>query len=295
MAGGLKTAEYILSILWLLLWPLLLAVIPVWLALKLRDRLKVKSVAVLKELSFRDLVTLYTERVPDHERVPPDHFKAFFNSNYSSKSARDFRRRVKENTIPAHLLLIAKTSHGICGFLKAIYVPGIQCLFVAYIVSSAGNTHPERNVTDNLLSTLLKICKGSAVRFLVCEFCHDGKTRGHEAKARLFRDYARAQSLQLLHIDARYVQPEICSFDTGDCNVTNAELYIVPLDGSFHKDPRQITKAEYQQLVSGIYKHVYFSSYVMAEPDLKEKYRDFIERLSTNLFTSISTDIIDLR
>ena len=116
--------------------PFLIAVFTVWLTLKLRDRLRVKIVSKLNKNKFNELVALYIDRVPDYERVPPDHFKAFFKTSYTSSSSRNFRKRVKLNSRPVHLLLIAQTSQGICGFLKVIFIPNICSLFIAYLVTA---------------------------------------------------------------------------------------------------------------------------------------------------------------
>jgi hypothetical protein len=282
--------------LWInILIPFVAAAFTVWLTLRLRDRLSVKLASTLNDRQFADLVALYLDRVPDYERVPPDHFKAFLETEYSATSRRCFRRLVNKNTIPVHLLLVARTSHGICGFVKAIFVPNVQCLFIAYVVTAKGNTHEERSVAEKLLSALLHICRGCAIKSLVCEICIDSASCRHEAKARLFRHYARAHGLHFMLVDARYVQPEICSFDAGECATTDAHLYIAPLARKRQDESQKIPRHEYEQLVAGIYKHVYLMSYAMAEPELTERYRVFLETVTTSAFKSLESNDISLR
>jgi len=274
--------------------PAISVIFGVWLTRKWRDKLRVRVVATLNDEEFDDLSGLYCDRVPDYERVPPSHFRAFFGKQYSAKSNRDFKRRIARDDAPVHLLLIADTPEGICGFLKGIYVPGIRSLYVAYLVATRGNMHEERGVTQKLMSALFSACRDSSVGSLVCEITIHPKS-DHNAKARLFRHYANTHGLQLRRIVAKYQQPEICSFDAGDCNVMNAELHIAYLNNPSLNAGHSIKRDDYMDLVSAIYKHVYLMSYALAEPQLTEKYRDFLQRLKKSLFAGTRGRTIDLK
>ncbi len=283
------------QVLTVLVIPALLVVFSVWLTIKLRDKLRIKIVASLNHRDFDELVALYLDRVPDYERVPPDHFKAFFATRQSAKSARDFCSRIPGQNEPTHVLLIAKTSHEICGFLKAIYVPEGEYLFVAYLVASKANLHEERNVAHKLLSTLLTLCDSGKVKHLVFEICCDPGTREHEAKARLFRHYARAHALRLMQVDAPYFQPEICSFDVGGCGRTEAQLFVADVPARPPQKNPTITKPEFTGLVASIYKNIYLDSFRLADPDSAASYEEFLERLSSETIGNLRQEAICLR
>ena len=116
----------------------------------------------------------------------------------------------------------------ICGFLKAIFIPDIRCLYIAYLVTAPGSDHAEGPVAQELVSRLFAACRDSAIQSVVYEICAEPKS-SQEAKDRLFRHYASVYGVKLRHINAKYQQPEICSFDSGDCKLTNAKLYIARL------------------------------------------------------------------
>lgn len=278
-----------------ILVPFFIAVFAVWLTLNWRAKVRVKIVPKLNKKEFEQLSALYLGRVPDYERVPPNHFQAFFTRKHSAKSIRDFKRRIKlASTGPVHLLLIARISGTICGFLKAIYIPDIHCLFIAYLVTSQGDNPEERTAAQKLISNLFAACQDSAVQSIVCEICSDSKL-GHKAKSRLFQHYASVYGTKFRHIMAKYQQPEICSFDAGSCKLTNAELHITYIGNPAQNAWHSIERNEYERLVSAIYKNVYLMSYVLAEPQLTTKYRDFLQRTERKLFASIRTNHIDLK
>ena len=287
---GLDRTTVISSI----LVPLLLTIFGVWLTTKWRDKLRVRVVSKLNSKQFEQLSSLYCERIPDYERVPPHHFQAFFRREHSAKSIRDFKRRIRCTTAPVHLLLVARTSVDIYGFLKAIFIPEVRCLFIAYLVSAPGSSHEERTVTQKLISRLFAACRDSAIQSIVYEICAEPKS-SHKAKARLFRHYATALGVRLRRIAAKYQQPEICSFDAGDCKLTNAELYIAHLGNQTQDAWHGMPRHEYERLVSSIYSNVYLMSYALAEPELTEKYRDFLHRVMRHLFANIQDTTIDLK
>lgn len=277
-----------------ILVPLLLTIFGVWLAVTWRDKLRVRIAPKLNSKQFGQLYALYCERVPDYERVPPSHLRAFFRREHSAKSVREFRRRINHTTDPVHLLLVARTSEGICGFIKAIFIPDVRCLFIAYLVTAPGNNNEERTVTQKLVSCLFAVCRNSAINSIVYEICSEPKSK-YKAKARLFRHYASALGVQLRRIVAKYKQPEICSFDAGDCKLMSAELYIAHVGNQTQNAWQSIARDEYEKLVSAIYKYVYLMSYALAEPRLSEKYRDFLQRVMLNLFAGIRSKTIDLQ
>ncbi len=287
---GMNLSTIITSV----LFPLLLTIFGVWLATKWRDRLRLRIVSKLNSKEFEQLSALYCERVPDYERVPPNHFRVFFRREYSAKSVRDFRRRIYRTGAPVHLLLVAQTSRGISGFLKAIFIPDVRCLFIAYLVTAPANNYEERTVAQKLVSYLFATCRNSAITNVVYEICAKPQTN-HKAKARLFRHYASALGVQLRRIAAKYRQPEICSFDAGDCKLTDAELYIAHMDNQAQIVWHSISREEYEKLVSAIYMNVYLMSYALAEPQLTEKYRDFLRRVMRNLFVGTKNKTIDLK
>jgi len=287
---GMDISTIIISI----LVPLFLTIFGVWLATKWRDKLRVRIVPKLNSKQFGQLSALYCERVPYYERVPPNHFRAFFRREHSTKSVREFRRRINQTTAPVHLLLVARTSEGICGFIKAIFIPDVRFLFIAYLVTAPGKNHEERTVTQKLVSYLFAVCRNSAINSIVYEICSEPQSK-YKAKARLFRHYASALGVQLHRIAAKYQQPEICSFDAGDCKLMSAELYIAHVGNQTQNAWRSIARDEYKKLVSAIYKYVYLMSYALAEPQLTEKYRDFLQRVMRNLFAGIRNKAIDLQ
>lgn len=291
---GLDTSTVITAILVPIILTILGVIFGVWLPRKMRDKLRVRIVPKLNGKHFEQLSALYCDRVPDYERVPPNHFRAFFRREHSAKSLSDFRLRVNCATAPVHLLLVARTSEGICGFLKAIFIPDVRCLFIAYLVTAPGSNHEHRTVTEVLVSSLFAACQNSAIQSIVYEICAEPKSK-HSAKARLFRHYATTHGVKLRRIDAKYQQPEICSFDAGDCKLTNAELYIAHVGNQAQNAWHSIARAEYENLVIAIYKNVYLMSYALAEPQLTEKYRDFLQRVTRNLFSGIRNKTIDLK
>lgn len=273
---------------------IILAILGVWLPRKMRDRLRVRVAPQLNSKQFGQLSMLYCDRVPDYERVPPNHFRAFFQCEYSAKSLSDFRHRIRQASTPVHLLLIARTSESICGFLKAIFIPDIRCLFIAYLVTAPGGNHEERTATQKLLSSMFAVCQNSIIQSIVYEISVEPKSN-HKAKAQLFRHYGATFDVKPRCIAAKYQQPEICSFDAGDCKLTNAELYITHMGNQAENAWHTMARAEYENLVSLIYKNVYLMSYALAEPKLTEKYRDFLQKVMRNLFDEIKTRAIDLK
>ena len=281
-----------------ILVPLLIGLFILWLTLWLTPRMRVKlRVGVVRSLrpqSFNELSALYCERVPAHDRVPPIHFRAFFRREHAASSARDFCRRAKRNRQPVHLLLVARTCHGLHGFLKAIFVPQVRCVFIAYLVSDRGGTHEERTVAQQLVALLVEVCRNSGAESVVCEISAKKKT-DCRAKAKLFRDYASAHGLSLRRIAAKYLQPEICSFDAGDCNVTEAELHIAHLADKAKQAWHTMGRQEYTDKFTAIYQNVYLMSYATAEPQLTEKYRDYLHKTAKQVFSGIRTANIDLK
>jgi len=136
-------------------------------------------------------------------------------------------------------------------------------------------------------------CKNSIIQSIVYELSAEPKSN-HQAKARLFRHYGSALGVKPRCIATKYQQPEICSFDAGDCKLTNAELYIAYIRNQIENAWHTMTRVEYEKLVSAIYKNVYLMSYALAEPQLTEKYRDFLHRVMRNLFDGIKNTAIDL-
>jgi len=127
---GMDITTIIISIIVPIILTILGVLLAIWLPRKMREKLRVRVVAQLNGKQFEQLSMLYCDRVPDYERVPPNHFAAFFRREYSAKSISDFRRRLRQTSTPVHLLLIARTSEGICGFLKAIFIPDVRSLLL---------------------------------------------------------------------------------------------------------------------------------------------------------------------
>lgn len=291
---GMERATAVMTVITVILVPLLLAIFKVWLTRKWRDKLRVRIAPTLNDKQFQELSALYCERVPDYERVPPNHFSAFFRREYSAKSIRDFRDRISRDNVPVHLLFVGQTAQDICGFLKAIYVPGVHCLFIAYLVATKRGTHEERTVTQKLLTSLFAACQKSAVQSVVFEICVHPESK-HAAKARLFRHYASAHGLRLRRIDAKYQQPEICSFEAGDCNVTDAGLYIAYMEAQTRDTRHSISLDDYRRLVVAIYKNVYLMSYALSEPQLVTRYQNFLQQLARMLFATTKEGAVDLK
>jgi hypothetical protein len=290
----MDASTVIISLLVPIILTILGVILKVWLPRKMRDRLRVRVVANLSGQQFQQLSALYCDRVPDYERVPPNHFQAFFQREHSAKSFRDFRHRTRRATAPVHLLLVARTSEGICGFVKAIFIPDLRCLFIAYLVSAPGGSYEDRRVAQKLISSLFAACQDSTIQSIVYEICAEPMSK-HKAKARLFRHYGSALGLKFRRIAAKYQQPEICSFEEGDCKLTNAELYITHVGNQAQDAWHSMERAEYENLVLSIYKNVYLLSYAVAEPQLVERYRDFLHRVTKSLFASIKIQTIDLK
>jgi hypothetical protein len=193
-----------------------------------------------------------------------------------------------------HLLLIATCAGNVCGFLKAIYVPDIRSLFIAYLVTAKGQNHEERSVSQGLISCMFAACKGTSVESVIFEICNEAGSR-HDGKAKIFRHYAAALNIKVRRIEAKYHQPEICSFDEGDCKITNADLYIAYTGCVAPNELHSMPRKYYERLVSAIYKHVYLVSYAFAEPDLTERYDDFLNDAIRAMFATIKTESIDLK
>jgi hypothetical protein len=291
---GLKRTEIETSILVPFLIAIVAAFFTVWLTRRWRDKLKVKIVSTLPAQEFEQLSALYCDRVQHFERVPPNHFRAFLKRDFSASSIRNFRRRSKRSNSPLHLTLIAKSSNGIRGFIKAIFIPEVRGLYIAYLVTSAGGDQAETAVAQQLVSKLFIACHKSAVDHIIYEICAEPKLN-QQAKDRLFRHYASVYGITLHHIMAPYLQPEICSFESGDCQVTEAELYIADLNRSTFGKNRSITRREYVRLVSSIYNSVYLTSYTQAEPGLAKQYGQFLQRVQSGLFAGIKDKTIQLR
>ena len=165
---------------------------------------------------------------------------------------------------------------------------------IAYLVTAPGSDQAEGTVAQGLYrASSAPSCQGSAIRSLVYEICAEPKS-SQLAKDRLFRHYASIFGVKLRHIRAKYQQPEICSFDSGECKLTNAELYIAHLDEPGQHPWRNMARDEYTTLVSSIYNNVYLMSYALAEPQLTEKYRDFLEDVMQHLFAGIKGKTIEL-
>lgn len=273
--------------------PLCLTLLGVWLSVR-RHKLQIRAVFKLGDKYFNQLAALYCERVPDYERVPPNHFRAFFRREHSAKSIRDFQRRARKATTPVHLLLIARTRGEICGFIKAIFIPKIRCLYIAYLVTAAPQHYEERSVTQELLGYLFDASRRSLIDSIVYEISATPPSK-YKAKARLFRHYANALGVQVRCISAKYLQPEICSFEAGDCKLTRAELHIAYLRDRARDAWHSLARDEYKELVAAIYTNVYLMSYAVAQPELTERYRDFLQQVMKDIFASLKTPDINLK
>ncbi|MEI7789247.1 MAG: hypothetical protein WCI23_11385 [Chlorobiaceae bacterium] len=274
--------------------PFILTIIGIGFSRKKRDKLRVRVVSKLNQKQFEELSSLYCHRVPDYERVPPNHFQAFFQQKLSAKSIRNFRHRIHLAANPVHLLIVTRSPEGICGFLKAIFIPDIRCLFIAYLVTAPPTGKDERIIVQRLVSLLYMACRRTVIESIVYEICVEPKS-SHKAKARLFRHYATSLGVKFRLIAAKYQQPEICSFDAGDCKLTNAELYIAYLSEKGQEACHTITQKEYKNIVSAIYRDVYLMSYALAEPQLTNKYKDFLQGVIRSLFAVETSKTIELK
>lgn len=112
------------------------------------------------------------------------------------------------------------------------------------------------------------------IDFVVYEITIDNDGH-HKSKERLFKHISRLNNLKSYYLIADYKIPEICSFDEGECDIYDANLFLTPIK----EDINKITKTEYLNFVKSIYKNIYLETYVVSEPELVENYKTFIDMI----------------
>lgn len=248
---------------------------------------------ILKEKSTQDFnraITLYFDRIPDEQRIPPDHLKKSLNPDISAVSKKDFRKRVKKGDNIVHLPIIAKCEGEIIGFLKAIYVKEGNFIFISYLISKSFKERESSLVTTRMIKLMKKcIDELKYIDYVVYEISIDNDGQ-HKSKERLFKQISRLNNLKSYYIATDYKIPEICSFDEGECEVYDANLFLTPLKS----DQLEIGKQKYIELVKSIYTNIYLETYVVSEPELVDNYKVFLEMIMAETMKS-TNEIINLK
>lgn len=254
------------------------AILSAYLPLKFRNRLKVVSLKKGQTARINKFIDLYIERIPENQRVPPDHIIKFLNSEKNAASLREFRKKVALGYDTVHFLLLATSGWEVMGFTKVIYVKSISCLFVAYIAVSNHGSAYEQHVVSKLLAEIVQYAKApKSINSLMFEIVINDNTREHVAKEKRFRHYARAKNYKLKKIAAKYYQPEVCSFDTGECGMEAANLFLLHLgadDGSM-----EFSRPSYENLIRSLYTFIYMESFRQADYQLADDYQKFLENI----------------
>lgn len=234
-------------------------------------------------------IDLYFEKIPDEQRIPPDHLIKSLKLASSAISIRDFKEKISSYNSIVHLPLIAEVEGEVVGFLKVMYVVDLKYIFIAYLITKNYNGFDSTRISTALLNKFYSCIRDmKSIEFIVFEIVEE-TNENHKAKERLFKHTARIRDLKVKHIDALYLIPEVCSFDEGNCSIYPSRLFFLDLIG----DSKVITKNSYLQLIDSIYKNIYTESYRISEPKLVEKHIEFIDLIKTEINKKVP-DIINL-
>jgi hypothetical protein len=270
--------------------PVLCAILGVVLGvyfLKFRNRLRIVPLKKGQTTRIDKFVDLYLERIPEDQRVPPGHFVNFLNSPRNATSVHEFGKKVASGVDTVHFLLLATSNGEVIGFTKVIYVKEISSLFVAYIAVSNNGSEHEQHVVSILLSKVLQYAKASRnVNKIIYEIViNDG---GHISRERLFRHYADSKNYRCKKFQATYYQPEVCSFEAGECGMERANLFVLEL----YNQNQDWTRNTYEELIRSIYKFIYLESFLLADYKLSSKYQYFLESIVNMTMAEQHGDII---
>lgn len=224
-------------------------------------------------------INLYFEKIPDEQRIPPDHLIKSLKLPSSALSVKDFKVKVASGYRIVHLPIVAEIQSEIVGFLKAIYVKDMSYVFIAYLVSKNFNQFDSIRITSVLLNEFYDcIKKLNQIDSIIYEIVKE-ENKKHLAKERLFKHTARTKEFKVKLVDAPYIIPEVCSFDEGDCEIYDSNLFILQLKNN----ASSISKTEYLKVINSIYNNIYTQSYKDSEPELVEKHREFVELIISDI------------
>ncbi len=239
---------------------------------KHRNKFKVNFLSENNRKMVDEAMTFYVNNMPPEDRIPPKHLKNSIYSKYTAKSKKSFKKGVlKKNEV--HLALLAIKNGRICGFLKAIYIPKRNYVFIAYLISVSKENVESSFVTSKLVNAFLEcVSETKMVDFILFEIVEGEKSK---AKERLFKHIAGNMGFTCKRIDTKYFVPEICSFDEGDCEFYDSKLFYIPVLDKATK----FTKKQYFTIIKSIYRDIYLESYRVSEPQLVKDYRVFTEMI----------------
>lgn len=235
--------------------------------------------------NVQKFIDLYCEKIADEQRIPPDHLKKSLALKSSATTIKDFKKKVNGNFKTVHLPLFVKSQGEIIGLLKAIYVKDLEYVFIAYLISKQFNNFEPTRITTSLLNKLYHSIEGiEKIKFITFEIVEESNNK-HIAKERLFKHITRAKYLIAKCINASYLIPEVCSFDSGVCDTYKSKLYYIDLK----EDVTFLHKNRYYSILNSIYDNIYTESYRVTEPRLVRQHINFTKKIMQQIKKDVSS------
>lgn len=266
---------------------IIIAIIAIYYPIRYSKQIKTSFLKPSDSKRVDKSIDLYFEKIPDEQRIPPDHLIKSLKLPSSATSIKDFKSKVAGNNSVVHLPLIAEVQDEVVGFLKVMYVKDLKYIFIAYLISKNYNGFDSTRISTALLNKFYCCIKDiKSIDFITFEIVEETNDN-HKAKERLFKHTARIKDFKAKHIDALYLIPEVCSFDEGNCSIFPSRLFYLDLKG----DSIFITKDHYLRIVDSIYKNIYTESYRVAEPLLVGKHIEFVDLIKTEINQKVKDKI----
>ena len=225
-------------------------------------------IAVLSRHHIRtvdSLHGLYLQKIDPSERISPRYLTHCLDSPaLCIRNPRHLWRLPSTTDLSAsrHIVIAAKCQGDVVGFLKAIYLPATQVLYVAYSAVQDGESSLERRTMRKILNELRAFTiLPTPVKWIAFEIANvDAKLA--KAKERLFRQYAELFGVQLRRVGIEYLQPDL---DCAEMS-SNQELPSLLYLGAVGETPRSIEVDVLRQIIENMLFGMYVPTWLIDHP-----------------------------
>lgn len=287
------------SLLWGFVGGVIVAAIGGFIAYRLYDWYKSRVTVVFAQKTgsrgTREFAGLYTQLIDEDDRIDPERVTRWLRfrerSPRSVKALRQAAERYPGRSY--HIFLLAKSSLGVVGFLKSVFIPSAKVMFIAYVGAEGVPKAGQRAVMSAMASTQQELLRSldGLCEWVAFEVTHEDKPKRRvEARCKLFRDYVGIMGFRAYRIQMDYLQPDLDPLHSGAARAeTKAYLFVVPLRA--RKDVRKtISHSTAAGIVSSIYRDVYAEAFEdMA--DVHYEYRRYLQDLEVHVLSGLPNNL----
>lgn len=246
---------------------------------------RVRIVKRSSRQSIEAFVRLYSELIPESDQLSPDQILTLLDDpSRSPRTIRDLS--LASFWFPEsrafHMLLLARVEGQGAGFLKAIFLPDAQILFIAYIGAEPVPGVPSGRVTQSLVRYLnraiTELRRTGQCRWVVYEIAHSEGEAARLSKFRRFQALAHPYGCRAYRLGVRYCQPTMTLSASEMTRGARADLVVLSIEpsmGELDSFPSGWVRA----LIEAIYEDIYLESMPLAAPQMTA-YRTYLARLA---------------